>query len=156
MAQNIVVLGAGYSGLVAAKLAARRTGLPVTLVNARETFVERVRMHQVASGQQLPERPIRELLAGTGVEFVAGRVRRIDDTTRTVVLGDRELHYDVLIYALGSRADLESVPGASEYAYTVADLDHAKRLGDRLRADGSIAVVGGGLTGIEAATELAE
>ncbi|HEY3560692.1 MAG TPA: FAD-dependent oxidoreductase [Kribbella sp.] len=156
MAQNIVVLGAGYSGLVAAKLAARRTGLPVTLVNARETFVERVRMHQVASGQQVPERPIRELLAGTGVEFVAARVRRIDAADRTVVLSDRELHYDVLIYALGSRADLESVPGASEYAYTVADLDHARQLSERLRADGSITVVGGGLTGIEAATELAE
>ena len=53
---HIVVLGAGYSGLVAAKLAARRTDSSVTLVNARETFVERVRMHQLASGQQLPER----------------------------------------------------------------------------------------------------
>ncbi|MGW7680113.1 NAD(P)/FAD-dependent oxidoreductase [Kribbella sp. NPDC054772] len=156
MTPHIVVLGAGYSGLVAAKLAARRTGAPVTLVNARETFVERVRMHQLASGQQLPERPIKDLLAGTGVEFVADRVRRIDAATRTVVLGDRELRYDVLIYALGSRANLESVPGASEYAYTVADADQAGRLRDRLRTSGTIAVVGGGLTGIEAATELAE
>lgn len=156
MTPHIVVLGAGYSGLVAAKLAARRTGSPVTLVNARETFVERVRMHQLASGQKLPERPIKELLAGTGVEFVADRVQRIDAESRTVVLTDRELRYDVLIYALGSRADLNSVPGANEYAYTVADVDHAGQLRDRLRTSGTIAVVGGGLTGIEAATELAE
>ncbi|WP_202872966.1 NAD-binding protein [Kribbella capetownensis] len=48
MTPHIVVLGAGYSGMIAAKLAARRTGAPVTLVNARDTFVERVRMHQLA------------------------------------------------------------------------------------------------------------
>ena len=153
---HIVVLGAGYSGLVAAKLAARRTDSSVTLVNARETFVERVRMHQLASGQQLPERPIKDLLEGTGVEFVADRVQRIDAANRTVVLSDRELRYDVLIYALGSRADLNSVPGANEYAYTVADVDHAGQLRERLHSSGTIAVVGGGLTGIEAATELAE
>ncbi|MEU4198008.1 FAD-dependent oxidoreductase [Kribbella sp. NPDC026611] len=153
---HIVVLGAGYSGLVAAKLAARRTGSTVTLVNARETFVERVRMHQLASGQALPERPIKDLVTGTGVEFVADQVVRIDPASGTVVLSGRELRYDVLIYALGSRADLTSVPGASEYAYTVADVDHARKLRDRLRRPGSVAIVGGGLTGIEAATELAE
>jgi NADH:ubiquinone reductase (H+-translocating) len=156
MTPHIVVLGAGYSGLVAAKLAARRTGSPVTLVNARETFVERVRMHQLASGEELPERPIKELLAGTGVEFVADRVVRIDSERKTVVLTGRELRYDVLIYALGSRADLDSMPGASDYAYTVADVDSARRLRDRLADGGSIAVVGGGLTGIEVATEVAE
>jgi NADH dehydrogenase len=156
MTPHIVVLGAGYSGLVAAKLAARRTGSPVTLVNARETFVERVRMHQLASGQQLPERSLKDLLAGTGISFIASEIVRIDASPRSVVLTDRELEYDVLIYALGSRADLTSVPGAAEHAYTVADVDHANELRKRLRTPGSIAVVGGGLTGIEAATELAE
>jgi NADH dehydrogenase len=156
MTPHIVVLGAGYSGLVAAKLAARRTGSPVTLVNARETFVERVRMHQLASGQQLPERSLKDLLAGTGISFITSEIVRIDASRRSVVLTDRELEYDVLIYALGSRADLTSVPGAAEHAYTVADVDHANDLRKRLRTPGSIAVVGGGLTGIEAATELAE
>lgn len=156
MTPHIVVLGAGYSGMVAAKLAARRTGAPVTLVNARATFVERVRMHQLASGQELPERPITELLEGTGVDFVADRVIHIDADRRTVVLTGQELRYDVLIYALGSRTDLSSVPGASAYAYTVADVDNATRLRERLEKDGSVAVVGGGLTGIEVATEIAE
>ncbi|WP_236788281.1 NAD(P)/FAD-dependent oxidoreductase [Amycolatopsis sp. GM8] len=158
MAPHIVVLGAGYSGLIAAKLAARRTGAPVTLVNARDRFVERVRMHQVASGQEVNETPIRDLVSGTGIQLIVDRAVRIDPSTREITLAGRPepLRYDVLIYALGSQADLGSVPGAAEHAHTVADVQHARLLRDRLRNGGSVAVVGGGLTGIEAATELAE
>src|SRR5690606_34735073 len=66
MEKQIVVLGAGYAGLPAAKLAARRTGGRVTLVNASDRFVERVRLHQLGSGQELRDRPLKELLTGTG------------------------------------------------------------------------------------------
>ncbi|MET7281654.1 FAD-dependent oxidoreductase [Kribbella sp. NPDC005582] len=156
MTPHIVVLGAGYSGLIAAKLAARRTEGRVTLVNARDAFVERVRMHELASGKTLPPRPIAELLKGTGVEFVVDRVEHIDAERRVVALTGQEIAYDVLVYALGSRADLDSVPGVGEFAYTVADVASAQRLHERLQSEGSIAVVGGGLTGLEAVTELAE
>ncbi|NOL39413.1 FAD-dependent oxidoreductase [Kribbella sandramycini] len=151
-----MVLGAGYSGMVAAQSAARRTTAQVTLVNARGAFVERVRMHELASGKVLAERPIAELLKGSGVEFVLDRVEHVDAERRVVGLTSGELAYDVLIYALGSRADLDSVPGVREYAYTVADVDSARELSARLQGPGSIAVVGSGLTGLEAVTELAE
>ncbi|MFL6119788.1 NAD(P)/FAD-dependent oxidoreductase, partial [Actinophytocola sp.] len=61
-----------------------------------------------------------------------------------------------LVYALGSRMDVDSVPGAAEHAYTVATPEQAARLRERVGAGGVVTVVGGGLTGIEAATELAE
>jgi monoamine oxidase len=51
MTSKIVVLGAGYSGLAAAKLAAKWTSAHVTLVNANDRFVERVRLHQLAAGR---------------------------------------------------------------------------------------------------------
>lgn len=156
MTPHIVVLGAGYSGMIAANLAARDTKGHVTLVNARDTFIERVRMHELASGKTFRQRPIAELLAGSGVEFVVDEVVHIDAERRVVALSGQELAYDVLIYALGSRADLDSVPGVREHAYTVADVASARRLQERLQSDGSIAVVGGGLTGLEAVTELAE
>jgi NADH dehydrogenase FAD-containing subunit len=158
MSGRVVVLGAGYSGLIAAKLLARRSGVRVTLVNARERFVERVRLHQLATGQRMRDLPITGLLAGTGVEFVADTVTAIDAAARTVTLGrdGRTIGYDTLVYALGSRADLGSVPGVAEHAYTVAGAEQARRLGERLRTGGSVSVVGGGLTGIEAAAELAE
>jgi NADH dehydrogenase FAD-containing subunit len=158
MSDRVVVLGAGYSGLIVAKRLARRGDARVVLVNARDRFVERVRLHQLAAGQRMRDLPITGLLDGTGVEFIADTVTAIDAEARTVTLGGdgRAIGYDTLVYALGSRADLESVPGVAEYAYTVADAERSRRLGERLRTAGSVSVVGGGLTGIEAASELAE
>jgi NADH dehydrogenase len=156
MSPRIVVLGAGYSGLVAAKLAAKRTGAAVTLVNASDRFVERVRLHQLATGQRLRDAPLAELLDGTGVTLVVDRVTAIDAVRKVVRLGAREVPYDLLVYALGSRSDIESVPGVAEHAFTLAEAGEALRLKQNLTNSGVVAVVGGGLTGIEAAAELAE
>jgi NADH:ubiquinone reductase (H+-translocating) len=155
---HIVVLGAGYSGLIAAKLAAKRTGATVTLVNERDRFVERVRNHQLATGQRLREMPLRDLVEGTGIRLAVDRVTRIDPERRQVELAraGQPLGYDLLVYALGSHADLDAVPGAAEHAVAVATAEDAERLRDRLRTADTLAVVGGGLTGIETATELAE
>jgi len=157
MTTRIVVLGAGYSGQIAARLAARGRDTAVTLVNERDKFVERVRLHQLASGQKLNDVPLAKLVKGTGVELVIDRATELDLDGKSVVLaGGKRLAYDTLIYALGSRMDLESVPGAAEYAHTVATAEEAARLRIRLAAGGVVTVVGGGLTGIEAATEVAE
>jgi NADH dehydrogenase FAD-containing subunit len=153
---HIVVLGAGYTGLTAAKLLARRA--TVTLVNNRERFVERMRNHQLATGQRLRDVPLRDLLRGTGVRLLVDQVTRIDPDQRHVELasGAEPVRYDLLVYALGSHADLDAVPGAAEHATAIADAERAALLHDRMRPASTVAVVGGGLTGIEAATELAE
>ena len=157
MTTRIVVLGAGYSGQLAARLAARAKGVAVTVVNERDVFVERVRLHQLASGQDLKPRPLANLLGRSGVRLVVDRVTGIDARDKTVVLaGGERLPYDALVYALGSTMDLGSVPGAAEHACTVAVAEEAERLRGRLCDGGVVTVVGGGLTGIEAATELAE
>ncbi|MEU5695478.1 FAD-dependent oxidoreductase [Actinosynnema sp. NPDC020468] len=156
MAQRIVVVGAGYAGLSAAKQAARWTDAEVTLVNERDHFVERVRLHQLASGQDLKGHPLAELLRGTGVRLVVDRVVGVDPEERKVRLEGGALAYDRLVYALGSRADLDRVPGAREHAFTVASWDQAVALRARLASASRVVVTGGGLTGIEAATEIAE
>ncbi|GAB3427896.1 hypothetical protein [Flindersiella endophytica] len=75
MSNHLVVLGAGYSGLIAAKLAARNADddLKITLVNARDRFVERVRNHQLASGQRLPEHSLADLVHGTRIRLVVDK-----------------------------------------------------------------------------------
>ncbi|WP_431900995.1 NAD(P)/FAD-dependent oxidoreductase [Nonomuraea sp. bgisy101] len=133
MTHRIVVLGAGYAGLAAAKRAAGRlrgTDARVTLVNAADRFVERVRLHQLAAGQALADLPLATLLEGTGVELVIARVTGIDLPTRRVRLdaAPYELSYDTLVYALGSGADLDGVPGVREHAFNVATADEALRL----------------------------
>ncbi|MGH3765006.1 MAG: NAD(P)/FAD-dependent oxidoreductase [Pseudonocardiaceae bacterium] len=166
MTHRIVVLGAGYAGLTAAnRIAHQVRHAQVTLVNARAQFVERIRLHQIAAGQQPREHALRERLRGAGVELVIGRVQAIDPDRRQVSLdndtvGSDTVCYDTLVYALGSAADTGSVAGVAEHALTVADLDSArelrKRVPDLAAERGVLAVVGGGLTGIETATELAE
>jgi NADH dehydrogenase FAD-containing subunit len=153
---HIAVLGAGYTGLTAAKLLARRA--TVTLVNNRDVFVERMRNHQLATGQRLRGVPLRDLVRGSGVRLLVDHVTRIDPGRRHVELasGAEPVRYDLLVYALGSHADLDAVPGAAEHATAVADAERAACLRDRMRTASTVAVVGGGLTGIEAATELAE
>ncbi|MGW1345782.1 NAD(P)/FAD-dependent oxidoreductase [Kribbella sp. NPDC002412] len=164
MKHHIVVLGAGYSGAIAAGRLARRLhgdDVHLTLVNAEPDFVERVRMHQLASGQDLPPRPLDEMFAGTGVELRLARVTGVDPDRKTVTLADGsdELTYDTLVYALGSRWNDHGVPGAAEHAYQIASRPGALELRERLaglEAGQTVTVVGGGLTGIEAATEFAE
>ena len=156
MAEHVVVVGAGYAGLAAAKLAAKWTDARVTLVNARDRFVERVRLHQFATGQPMRDVPLADVLKGTGVGLVVDRVTDIDPDTREVRLANGTLAYDRLIYALGSHADLDGVPGAAEHAHAVSTREDAEKLVAALKTARTVAVMGGGLTGVEAASELAE
>ncbi|KOV61039.1 NAD(P)/FAD-dependent oxidoreductase [Streptomyces sp. MMG1121] len=164
MSHRIVVLGAGYAGLSAAKRlthSMRRNDVTVTLVNASDRFVERVRLHQLAAGQRLAALPLRQQLGGTPVRLVIGRVTAIDTTARTICMGkeQRAMVYDTLVYAAGSQARLDEVPGAAEHAHAVASPEQATRLWNRvaeIESGGTVAVVGAGLTGLETASELAE
>jgi NADH dehydrogenase FAD-containing subunit len=166
MQHRIIVLGAGYTGAIAAGRLARRLhpeDVQITLVNAEPDFVERVRMHQLAAGQDLPPRPLAEMFAGTGVRLRLAKVTAVDADRKAVAVigadGADELHYDTLVYALGSRSDDHGVPGVAEHAYEIASRPGALRLRERLArldAGSTVTVVGGGLTGLEAATEFAE
>ncbi|MFG3283668.1 NAD(P)/FAD-dependent oxidoreductase [Streptomyces sp. NPDC048111] len=164
---RIIVLGAGYSGAITAGRLARRLhreDVAITLVNAEPDFVERVRMHQLAVGQDLAPRPLAEMFAGTGVELCLGRVTAVDVERRGVEVAGadgavRERSYDTLVYALGSGWNDQGVPGSAEFAHEISGRAGALRLRERLARLGageSVVVVGGGLTGLEAVTEIAE
>jgi NADH dehydrogenase FAD-containing subunit len=106
---------------------------------------------------------LRDVFAGTGVAVRTARVTAVDVDRKIVELADRqgpaELAYDTLVYALGSTVADQGVPGVAEHAFHVAGKQAALRLRERLRelsAGGTVLVVGGGLTGIETATEIAE
>lgn len=162
MQSTVVVVGGGYAGVAAARGLAKRAprGATITLVHERPDFVERVRLHQFAAGQPRSHLPLSRL--------VGGRVNVQVDTVTDVDLVRRRVHlaatpvplgYDVLVYALGSGPAPSPVPGMDEVAHTVASLPTATRLRTALQqldAGASVTVVGGGLTGIEVAAEVAE
>ncbi|MEC3920382.1 NAD(P)/FAD-dependent oxidoreductase [Nocardia sp. CDC160] len=151
---RIVILGAGYAGLAAAREAIKAKGAHITVIDLHTEFVDRVRLHQVLAGQDVARWELRKTLAAKGIEFVNGRAERIDTAACRVELATGDaVAYDTLIYALGSRADLSMVPGAAEFAHTVATSEDVRRIP---ALSGRVAVVGAGATGLETATELAE
>ncbi|WP_278261712.1 FAD-dependent oxidoreductase [Nocardia sp. AG03] len=150
--QRIVVLGAGYAGLAAARgLARSMRGARITVVDTRAEFVERVRLHQAVAGQRVRRWDLRKMLGDKGIEFIQARVTDLDPAARRVRLDTgTELAYDTLVYALGSAAD-RSVPGVVEHARCLATPEDVRTL-----PAGPVVVVGAGATGIELAAELAE
>lgn len=152
---RIVVLGAGYAGLVAAgRLASKAREAEITVVDAHAHFVERVRLHQQAAGQRISAWDLRELLERKKIHFVRARATDIDTEGKRVLLDTATaLDYDTLVYALGSIGDSNGVPGVAEHAYSVSTPEDT----DRFEAPhGAVVVVGAGATGIELAAELAE
>jgi len=149
---HVVVLGGGYAGTLAANHLRLRGDVDVTLVNPRPMFVERIRLHQFAAGTGTATVDYATLL-GEGIRLVTDAAERIDAADRKVLLASGgTLDFDYLIYAVGSGT------AAPEFAYPVADFEHAVRLRgalDELHPDAPVTVVGAGLTGIETASELA-
>lgn len=156
---RVVVLGGGYAGTMAANRLQRALGLDITVVNARPEFVERIRLHQLVAGNHAGAHDFEEVL-GAGVKLVVDTAERIDpDERRLELASGAALVYDYLIYAVGSTGAVpEGVRGAREFAYPLAEFEQAQALRRRLQdvpLSAPVVVVGGGLTGIEAASEFA-
>ncbi|MFE5630217.1 NAD(P)/FAD-dependent oxidoreductase [Streptomyces sp. NPDC056543] len=156
MSENteVVVIGGGYAGVMAANRLTRRGDVAVTLINPRRSFVHRIRLHQLVGGTDGAVVDYREVL-GEGVRLVADTVTRIDAAGRKLALASGgTVSYDYLVYAVGSGSADPSVPGAAEFAYPIGTFEEAERLRpvlDAAPATAAVTVVGAGPTGIETA-----
>jgi NADH dehydrogenase len=171
---RILVLGAGFAGLWSAVGAARaldefgigREAVQVTVVNRDQWHAIRVRNYERdLSGVRVA---LDEVLEPIGVERIAGEAVGIDfdrrQVTCSVDAGHRSIFYDRLVFALGSRLVRPDIPGLGEFAFDVDTYDGAARLNAHIGGLSALPpspgrytalVVGAGLTGIEAATEMA-
>ena len=155
---NVVVVGGGYAGVIAANHLRCNPDVAVTLINPRAEFVERIRLHQLVTGSDDAVVDYAEIL-GADVRLLVGTAERIDAAARTVTVAGDTVGYDYLIYAVGSTGAALKVPGAAEFAYPISEFEHGARLRDAIsaiRAGEPVTVVGAGPTGIEMAAELAE
>ncbi|MGD9619773.1 MAG: NAD(P)/FAD-dependent oxidoreductase [Mycolicibacterium sp.] len=156
---RVLVIGGGYAGVMAANHLRLEESVDVTVVNPRPAFVERIRLHQLTAGSDDAVVDYASVL-GHGIELTVDSVTRIDAAAQRVELASgTSLHYDYLIYAVGSTGTPSAVTGAAEFAYPIAEYEQAGQLKAVLAAaaaDAAISVVGGGPTGLETAAELAE
>jgi NADH dehydrogenase FAD-containing subunit len=157
--ERVVVIGGGYAGTLAAiRLGGKaRRRARVTLVDPDGTLVPRLRLHQIAAGQEIPA-PRLAKLGGRRIEVVRAHATGIDLKSGHVELGRERLGFDRLILANGSTIE-RGVPGAAEHAHALDGMAAALRLREvlaKLPEKRVVAVIGGGMTGLEAVTELAE
>jgi NADH:ubiquinone reductase (H+-translocating) len=168
--QRIVVLGAGFAGLWAALAAARARDeaaisaddLEITVVDARAHHSIRVCNYE--SDLSATWIPLGTVLDPVGVHHLQAQVTGIDVEAKTIACGSDRIQYDRLIVALGSQLVRPPVSGLFEYGFDVDTYAAGDRLNDHIAtlatlppADGryTVVVVGAGLTGIEAATDIA-
>ena len=167
---RVVILGAGFGGLTAARAMAKDAD--VTLVDRHnfQTFLPL--LYQVSTAGLAADHvvhPIRGALRKSGVKFRMGSPLSVDHKNKTVKLDSSEvLEFDHLIVALGSSTADFGVPGVAEYGMGMKSVNEAiniraavmRRFEDLCRFEDdtrlSIAVVGGGPTGVEMAGALAE
>jgi assimilatory nitrate reductase electron transfer subunit len=161
-APHVVIVGNGMAGhRLALALRRRRDDLPVTVVGAEpHPAYNRVLLSNVLAGTT----SARDLeLSDAGVALRLGvPAVSLDPAGRTVTLADgSELGYDRLVLATGTRPFLPPIdglvgeggrPGPGVTGFRT--LDDCRRIAD-LAANGPMAVLGGGLLGVEAARGLA-
>ena len=167
---RVVILGAGFGGLTAAKALAKDADVTVVDRHNFQTFLPL--LYQVATAGLAADHvahPVRGALRKSGVKFRMGSPISVDHKNKSVKLDSSEvLEFDHLVVALGSATADFGVAGVTENALGMKSVSEAigiraevmRRFEDLCRFEDetrlSLSVVGGGPTGVEMAGALAE
>ncbi|UQS82970.1 NAD(P)/FAD-dependent oxidoreductase [Bombilactobacillus thymidiniphilus] len=168
---HIVILGAGYAGLGAARKLAKiaPAGTQIDLIDRNTKHVESIELYQVAAGTAKADEisfDIRSVLPDN-VNFIQADVSKLDYENKTVEFSNHEpMTYDFVVVGLGFRSENFGMEGADQYSYKLQDIPTAEKIyeviNDNIRNykqsqdpnDLNIVVCGAGFTGIELLGEL--
>jgi NADH dehydrogenase len=174
--KRVVVVGAGFGGLNAAKILADQSDLEVIVIDRRNYHLFQPLLYQVATAGLSPADiavPIRgEFRAAKNVGVHMGEINRIDFNEKRVISNHFEFTYDYLILACGAQHSYFGKSEWEEFAPGLKTLEQATEIRRRVllafemaenECDAAIqnewltfVVVGGGPTGVEIAGALAE
>lgn len=182
--KRVLIVGGGAAGLELAVGLAKKSQLEVALLEKSRGHVWKPHLHEVASGALDPGKEIIDyatLALKHGFTFERGELLGVDRAAKKAKVGaligeqgvrlaePREIEYDAICLAVGSTSNDFGIPGAIGEAISLDDLDSAQIFHRKLldcaerkkyaKEPGralSVAIVGGGATGVELAAELAE
>ncbi len=172
---NIVVLGAGYGGIMTTIKLEKILGdndANVTLVNKHDYHYQTTWLHENAAGTLHHDRtriPIKDVVNFNKINFVQDTVKSIEPSNKKVILEDGELTYDYLVIGLGFESATFGIEGLKEHAFSIYSINSARLIREHIeynfaryttepgdRRDLLTIVVGGaGFTGIEFIAEIA-
>jgi len=172
---NVVIVGAGFGGLEAAKLLIKEP-VRVTVIDRTNHHLFQPLLYQIATAALSPAdiaAPIRGILGRCkNTEIILGEVKSVNVEARTVNTGDREITYDYLILATGARHSyfghdeweklapgLKSLEDAIEIRRRLLlAFEYAEKMTDEAekKAAMTFVIIGGGPTGVEMAGAIAE
>jgi NADH dehydrogenase len=176
--KKVVILGGGFGGLYTYKSLYEQFGdtdIDITIVSRTNYFLFTPLLHEVATGgvahHQVVE-PIRQLIYKTNTKLHVAEVKSIDCDQHKVITSLAEIPYDILVVAMGATTNFFNAPGAQENSLVLKDLHDAIKLRTTFieafekaseikdltekRKELSFAIVGGGATGVELASEAAD
>jgi NADH:ubiquinone reductase (H+-translocating) len=174
--KNVVIVGAGFAGMNAAKRLRDVAGLAVTVLDRENHHLFQPLLYQVAMAALSPADiavPIRSLFANArNIRVLKAEVKSVDVANRKVVTDGVEISYDYLLLASGSQhayfghedwesnaPGLKTLPQATEIRRRVLEaFEAAERDQDieKRRRHLTFVVVGGGPTGVELAGAIGE
>ncbi|PLR67072.1 FAD-dependent oxidoreductase [Bacillus sp. UMB0893] len=172
---KIVVLGAGYGGLMAVTRLQKAIGVneaDLTLVNKNDYHYETTWLHEASAGTLHHDKAryqVKDVIDNSRVKFVKDTVVSINKDEKKIVLSNGELEYDYLVISLGSNPETFGIKGLKEYAFGITNINSARQLREHIeyqfatynteevKRDQRLAIVvgGAGFTGIEFLGELA-
>jgi NADH dehydrogenase len=164
MNKNIVIVGAGFGGIAAAKYLAKQKkrlkGHQIYLIDKKKNYEFLPMLPDLIAGWLEPEAitlNLKKFSQKRGINFVCDSVQKIDREKKIVITKDQEISYQYLIIAAGSKTNffgnrelalncrkLDSVKDALKIKSDLLDKAQQKKI--------NIIVVGGGYTGLEIAT----
>lgn len=168
---TVVIAGAGYAGLAAARTLGRRPDrVRVILINQHAYHLLQFQLHEAAVNKIDADSlalPLTDLLPHN-VELLTAKINRFDFKARLVHTDHGDIAYDRLIIALGSHPATFNIPGLSEHGLMLKSLSNARQIRGHLEvrlselaaetrsAPYPIVIGGAGITGVELAAELSE
>lgn len=177
--KKIVIIGAGYAGVAAAKKLAKKykrdQSVSITLIDRHSYHTMMTELHEVAAHRVEPDAiqfDLRRLFNRTKVNLVTDNVTGVDHDNKTVMTEHGEFSYDYLVLGMGGEAHCFGTPGVKEHGFTLWSWEEAVKLREHIektvqkaatihdkdvrRAMLTFAVCGSGFTGIEMIGELIE
>nr|WP_316571558.1 NAD(P)/FAD-dependent oxidoreductase [Neobacillus sp. YIM B06451] len=171
---KIVILGAGYGGLVTAVRLQKMVGVneaEIVLVNKNDYHYETTWLHEASAGTLHHDRvryDIDTVIDRQKVEFVQGTVVEVNKEEKKVILDTGEVAFDYLVIALGAEPETFGIKGLKEYAFGITSVNSARQLREHIeyqfatynfeeeKKDERLTIVvgGAGFTGIEFLGEL--